>query len=149
MLLIAGDGHLRESLTNRCRELGLERHVQFLGWVPDASSRLLPAGEIFVQSSLWEAMSIVVLEAMASGKAMVVTSVGENTRVVIPEESALVVPPADPAALAEALRRLLRDPAMRVRLGKEAQSRYERYFTVGHMTRSYEALYKRLLADRR
>ena len=107
------------------RDLGLAEHVRLLGWVPQASDCVLPSCDIFVQSSLWEAMSIVVLEAMAAGKAMVVTRVGENPSVVVEGETGITVPPADPEAMAIALRRLLKDQALRQRLGHAARERYE------------------------
>jgi len=144
-LLIVGDGHLRESLQQQARALNLGERVQFLGWVPEASDCALPACDIFVQSSLWEAMSVVVLEAMASGKPMVITSVGENAHVVENEKSGLVVPPADPAALAQALHRLINDPALRSRLGEAARARHAERFGVQHMVRAYESLYAELL----
>jgi glycosyltransferase involved in cell wall biosynthesis len=145
MLLVAGDGVLRSELVERAARLGLTDQVRFLGWVPEAARQVLPACDIFVQSSLWEAMSIVVLEAMAAGKPTVVTSVGENTHVVVPSETGLVVPPADPAALAEALRSLLRDPVRRAALGRDARRRYEQRFRVEHMVVEYERLYLEIL----
>jgi len=56
-LVIAGHGHLRASLEQLASELGLGEYVEFLGWVPDAAQRILPVCDVFVQSSLWEAMS--------------------------------------------------------------------------------------------
>jgi glycosyltransferase involved in cell wall biosynthesis len=149
LLVIAGDGGLREPLRTRCAALRLDEYVRFLGWVPQASDRLLPNCDIFVQSSLWEAMSIVVLEAMAAGKPMVVTAVGENPHVVLPGETGLVVPPADPVALAESLRRLLHDEDLRNSLGRAARARYEAQFTVRHMIEAYERLYDELVRESR
>jgi rhamnosyl/mannosyltransferase len=82
---------------------------------------------------------------MAAGKPTVVTSVGENPHVVVPSETGLVVPPADPAALAEALRSLLRDPVRRAALGRDARRRYEQRFRVEHMVAQYQRLYLEIL----
>lgn len=144
-LLIVGEGVLRKDLEQQCREAGLGQHVRFLGWVPEASQRALPACDIFVQSSIWEAMSIVLLEAMAAGKAIVTTSVGENPHVVTSGESGLVVPPADAEALADALALLLRDTVRRNTIGRAAAARYVEHFTVERMTRDYENLYCELI----
>ena len=143
-LEIAGNGPLRESLEARARAQGLGDTVRFLGWVPQASAQLLPAVDIFVQSSLWEAMSVVVLEAMAAGKPLVVTEVGENPHVVRNGYSGLIVPPGNPRALADALRQLLRDAGMRARLGATARASYQQSFTSRHMITGYETLYARL-----
>lgn len=148
LLLVTGDGPLKDELVGRAAQLGIAEQVRFLGWVPDAARYLLPVCDVFVQSSLWEAMSIVVLEAMAAGKPMVVTSVGENPFVVIPGETGLIVPPADPPALAEALRSLLRDPARRASLGRDARIRYEQRFRVEHMLAEYQRLYLDVLGVR-
>ena len=144
-LVLAGHGQLKESLESQARALGLDDHVKFLGWVSEASRKLMPVCDIFVQSSLWEAMSVVVLEAMAAGKPMAVTTVGENPHVVQNERTGLTVPPGDARALAESLRRLLRDPSLRDNLGRAARRRYEDHFTNQHMVRAHEALYSELV----
>lgn len=144
-LLIVGGGHLQQSLEQQSRALNLEDSVQFLGWVPEASDCALPACDIFVQSSLWEAMSVVVLEAMASRKPMAITGVGENPYVVEDGKSGLIVPPADPGALARALHRLVNDRALRTQLGEAAQLRHAEQFQLHHMVRGYESLYTELL----
>lgn len=147
MLLIAGDGGLRDDLHALASQLGLNDCVRFLGWVPQASDRVLPACDIFVQSSRWEAMSVVVLEAMAAGKPMVVTRVGENPHVVVDGETGLTVPVGDPEALASGLRTLLRDAGMRQRMGQAARRRYEAKLTTRHMIRAYESLYRELAGE--
>lgn len=147
LLLIGGEGCLRSALESQAKILHLEDRVRFLGWVPQASARLLPAADIFVQSSLWEAMSIVVLEAMAARKAMVVTSVGENPHVVVDGDTGLMVAPGDAAALACALDKVIDEQPLRERLGRQARARYERLFTVRHMVAAHESLYKELLGE--
>lgn len=147
-LVVAGQGVLRESLEQQARALGLGEDVKFLGWVSEASRKLMPVCDIFVQSSLWEAMSVVVLEAMAAGKPMTVTTVGENPHVVLDEKTGLLVPPGNARALADSLRRLLRDDALRAALGSAARRRYEEHFTNQHMVRAHEALYAELAGNR-
>jgi glycosyltransferase involved in cell wall biosynthesis len=147
-LVIAGHGHLRQTLEEQAAALGLSRQVEFLGWVPDASRRILSACDVFVQSSLWEAMSIVVLEAMAAARPMVVTRVGENAHAVIDGVSGLLVPPADPQALAAGLAKLISRPALAAAFGAAARDRYLKYFTVEPMVSAYERLYSELAEAR-
>lgn len=145
-LVVAGQGVLRPSLEQRAQELGLAGHIEFLGWVTDAARRVLPACDIFVQSSLWEAMSVVVLEAMAAGKPMVVTRVGENAHAVVDGTSGLVVSPGDSRALAEGIARLLRNPGEAQSFAAEARRRYLAHFTSKPMMAAYESLYADLAA---
>ena len=67
VFVIAGDGPLRAELERRVHQLDLGRFVHFLGWVPNAARELLHSLDVFCQSSLWEANSIVLLEAMSIG----------------------------------------------------------------------------------
>jgi glycosyltransferase involved in cell wall biosynthesis len=144
-LLIVGDGSLRSQLERQIVELGLASNVCLLGWIPDASRCALPACDIFVQSSLWEAMSVVVLEAMATARPIVLTQVGENPNTLRDGVNALLVPPGDSRQLADALARLIDDPAFAQRLGAGARARYEESFTEQHMVRQYEDLYHELV----
>lgn len=149
-LLVVGGGHLMDSLTDQARRLGLdEQHIRFLGWIPEASDCALPVCDIFVQSSLWEAMSVVVLEAMASGKPMVITSVGENPYVIENGQTGMIVPPGDHDALADALHQLLTDASLRDRLGRNARQRHGERFRVTDMTQAYESLYAEMSMERR
>jgi glycosyltransferase involved in cell wall biosynthesis len=144
-LLIVGEGPLRKKLEQIAKDLCIEDMVHFVGWVKDASSTVLPLFDVFVQSSLWEAMSVVILEAMAARKPIIATRVGENEVVLIDEETGLLVPAGNEKSLAVAIRRLLDDPDLRNKLGCAAQHRYETEFTGLAMAKRYEALYESML----
>lgn len=145
LMLIAGEGKLRPALEQQSSELGLDSCVKFLGWVPEASRQALPACDIFVQSSLWEAMSVVVLEAMAASKPIVATNVGENSRVLVDKECALVVAPRDATALAQALESLLVDSTLGQRLAQSARDRFGQHFTIERMIENHQAMYSELV----
>ncbi|MBM0106227.1 glycosyltransferase family 4 protein [Steroidobacter sp. S1-65] len=147
-LLIVGGGPLQTQLQEQAAQLGLDpQQVRFLGWIPEASDCALPACDIFVQSSLWEAMSVVVLEAMAHGRPMVITRVGENPHVIEDGKTGLLVPSADSDALADALYRLLQDPEWARRLGAAARVRHAERFQVRNMVEDYQALYDEILGN--
>lgn len=145
--LIAGDGHLRGDLLAEIEKQGLSEDVFLIGWVKDAPRHFLPNLDIFFQPSLWEAMSMVLLEAMAAGKAIVATSVGETEYILSDKENARIVPPAAIDEMTAALQSLVVDANMRQHLGDKAQSHYSRFFTASEMTGRYEKLYDTLLAS--
>lgn len=145
LFVIVGDGKLRGDLEAKRRELGLEDTVVLTGWITNAADVALPTFDIFFQPSLWEAMSVVILEAMAAGKPVVATRVGENGEVIDDGVDGLLVQPKDIAGMAEALGRLIDDPTLRVRLGAAARRKVEQHFTVEHMTRAYEEVYLDLM----
>jgi glycosyltransferase involved in cell wall biosynthesis len=129
--------------------LGLSDTVEFAGWRQDAARSVLPALDVFVQSSHWEAMSIVLLEAMAAGCPIVATAVGENPLVLKQGETGILVPPGDPEALAQGLTRLLQNEPLRRRLADAARESYEASFTATAMAQRYDATYKELLRRNR
>lgn len=133
-LLVIGDGVLRAYLEHRVNDLGLAPRITFAGFRSDVP-RCLAAADVFVLPSLSEAHSFGILEAMRASLPMVVTSVGGNTESVRPDREALVVPPADSMALAEALGRLIGDEGLRGRLGTLARRRFLEEFTEDDMVR--------------
>jgi glycosyltransferase involved in cell wall biosynthesis len=139
--VIAGEGKLRPELERLRRDLGLEQTVIFAGWMTNAAASLLPAVDIYFQPSLWEAMSIALLEAMAAGKPIVSTSVGEAPYVIADGEDGLLVEPRDIEAMVRQLDRLITDPGLRHRLGEAAERKATEQFTVARMARAYEAVY--------
>lgn len=147
IFLVVGEGHLRKNLETRARELALGDSVQFLGWVRNADSRILPLFDVLFQSSHWEAMSMVVLEAMAGGKPVVATDVGENRHMIEHGKNGFLVRPRDIASMADALETLSKNPEILKRQGIESRKRFEEKFTSLAMVRKYEDLYETMASS--
>ncbi|NOZ83155.1 MAG: glycosyltransferase family 4 protein [Euryarchaeota archaeon] len=116
-LVVAGDGPERERLELLAEELGVSERVRFLGWVSGAEV-LLSACDVFVLPSYSEGLPMALVEAMAAGRACVVTDIGLP---VVHGVTGLVVRAGDAGALAEALDALAEDEGLRRRLGEEAR----------------------------
>lgn len=145
-LMIVGEGDMRPQLEAQTDQLGLRDCVTFAGWRPDAATALLPTFDVFVQSSYWEAMSVVILEAMAAGKPIVATAVGENPLVLAHDRTALLVPPRDAEALADGLATAIQDATLRRRLGAAAQTEYVQTLTGLAMAKRYDEVYRACLS---
>jgi L-malate glycosyltransferase len=146
LTLIVGDGPDRYELESRTIAMGLDRDIRFLGNRRDVPD-LLAAADIFVLSSLWEGLPLVLLEAMAAGLPAVVTAVGGNPEVVEDGASGMLVPAGDERALVEALSSLLSDPLRREQMGRAARERFDRYFSVQRFIEAHERLYEEMLAN--
>lgn len=138
-LVVVGDGELRPECERLAADLGAADRVRFLGIRSDVP-RVLAAADAFVLASLWEGNPLSVMEAMASGKAIVATSVGCVPELV-PEEAGRLVPPGDPAALEAALLEVARDPPLARARGAAAARWARAHFDASLMTRAYEEVY--------
>ncbi|MFP3939160.1 MAG: glycosyltransferase family 4 protein [Thermoanaerobaculia bacterium] len=133
-----------EELWRRTAALGLEERTVFTGFRTDVP-KILPELTISVQPSLSEGLSNVILESMASGLPMVVTDVGGNPELIRDGVDGLVVPPADPPALAAAIGRLLADPERARAMGRSARRSASERFSLDEMVERTLALYRQLL----
>jgi glycosyltransferase involved in cell wall biosynthesis len=140
-VLVAGDGPCMADLRRESSDRRLAGVLEFLGVVRDIPPLLARAG-VFVLPSLSEGVSLTLLEAMACGLPVVATAVGGSPEAVEDGVTGLLVPPADPAALAAAILRVWRDPELARRLGAAGRRRAERHFDVVRMVRAYEGLYR-------
>jgi glycosyltransferase involved in cell wall biosynthesis len=140
--VIAGDGPARAAVEQLCRGSGLGDRVRMLGSREDVPV-LYRALDVAVLSSrpIVETLPVTLLEAAACGTPSVATAVGSVREVVADGETGFVVPPGDAAALAERITRLLRDPALRERMGAAAHARIARDFDERDMIRRYEDLF--------
>jgi len=139
-LLLAGDGPLHRTIEQQCVDLGLQQRVIFLGIRSDISD-LMNACDVFTLTSLSEAASLTLMEAMASKLAVVVTDVGGNPEIIRNGIDGLLAPRKDSDKLAECYIQLLSDPEKRMRFAKSAYERaVERYSldkTIGEYMRRY------------
>lgn len=145
-LLVIGDGPRRAHLERRARELDLDADVRFTGnqddvpaWLACLDIAVLPSyGDEGVPQSL--------MQAAACGLPSVSTPVGAIAEAVINGETGLLVPPRDPRALARALATLMRDRALRERMGRAARAYAQTHFGVDAMLDAMEAIFDRAAA---
>ncbi len=146
-LVMVGDGPLRRECGTVLAEAGLGD----LAWLPGARDdvpRVLRGLDLFVLPSRAEGISNTILEAMATGLPVVATHVGGNGELVRDGVSGYLVPPADPARLAEAMAAYLKDPALRHAHGREGRRLAVAEYTLAGMCDAYGRLYARQLAER-
>jgi len=141
-----GDGPYRPMLDMAASELGLERHVRFLGRVTDKEMHAWhELATLFVHPTLYEGSSLVTLEAMAHRRPVVASAAGGIPDKVRPGENGWLVPPGDPSALAAAISGAVADPARLARYGAAGRAIVEREFSWRAAGDATVALYRRLL----
>lgn len=133
-LLIVGEGIEGDNLREEIRRLKLEDNVSMLGVRRDIAN-ILAATDVFALCSDREGLPVAVLEAMAAGVPVVATAVGDLPSVVDDRQTGLIVPPQDPAALAQALCELLENPARAFEMGKAARAAVQGYSLDAMMSR--------------
>lgn len=141
---LAGDGPERASLEAKARELGVNDRVRFLGYREDVPA-LLASCDLFVLPSLYEGLPLAMLEAMAAGKPVIASAIGGIDEAVVHDETGILVPPADPAALAGAIRQVLFNPPLARRLGAAGRARVERDFSAESMVQGVVRVYDEVL----
>lgn len=135
---IVGDGPDRSELERLTGSLGLRERVRFVGWVDrNALAQHYARADLVALPSRMEGMPNVVLEAMAHERPVIATDVPGTRDVVAPEETGLLVPPDDDAALAHAIARLLGDSPLRQRMGAAGRARVLAQFTWPAAARAY------------
>lgn len=147
-IVIVGEGPEGEQLRQAARSSGLN-HVHFLGALPDADKNALYAlcrAVVFSSHLRSEAFGITLLEGARIAKPLICCEIGSGTTWVNRhEETGLVVPPADPAALAQAMNRLAGDDALCARLGHGAKLRWQQHFSPQAVGAAYRQLYDDVL----
>jgi L-malate glycosyltransferase len=145
-LLLVGDGPLRETLRDLALSLGIHDRVRFLGIRADVPD-ILPALDVFALTSLSEAASLTLLEAMASGVPVVVTAVGGNPELVRNGIDGICVPRGDVGATARAILQILGDPTSASKMGRAARERVVERYQLDATVAAYIQLYRYLCAS--
>jgi glycosyltransferase involved in cell wall biosynthesis len=137
---IVGDGEYREALEKLTVSLAIKDHVVFLGYHTDIPE-ILAVSDLFVHPSLLDALPTVLFEAMAVGVPIVASQVGGVPEIIDGEITGLLVPPGDPASLANACLRLLLDKSLSGRLTSAAREAVANRFDIRAQAAGLAALY--------
>jgi glycosyltransferase involved in cell wall biosynthesis len=147
-LVIGGVGDLA-ALRRKAAELGIGDRLALPGWLDGPEKeRELARAQVFCLPSHAEGLPMAMLEAMAAGKAVVASTVGGIPEAISDHGNGLLVPPRDVPALTAALGALLRDGALRERLGERARATVQQRFSTEAATGKLSALYRELAAAR-
>ena len=142
-IYIVGEGELQPELETQAKALGLGDRLVFSGFQRDVAAAL-SALDVVVFPSLWEGTPLTVFEALAMGKPIVATDADGLLDVLTDRKDAIVVPKANPAALADAVCELIGNPSLANRLATEARNTGRRY-DIAAFVRKMERLYELLL----
>src|SRR5262245_19465608 len=141
--VILGEGELREPLERQIRDYRLEKHVLLPGFRTDVLG-CMKAFDLFVMSSVTEGAGTAMLDAMACSRAAVATRAGGLPEIVRDGVTGVLVDPRDHHGMAQAIVGLLRDPALRARMGAAGRARVYDLFTVDRMIAETAAVYERV-----
>lgn len=147
-LILVGDGPLQEDLRDQVRDLGIEASVFFVGFRIDIPA-VLAALDLLVVPSVLEGFPMTTLEAMAMAKPIVATDINGIREEIHNGKTGILIPPADPQALAEGIKQMLKDRTQAKNLGTEARKHVEEMFDIKQQVALHEEVYEELLKSRR
>jgi len=145
-LVIFGEGEERKALEGQVARLGLEERVRMPGFLPNAGC-FLPYFDILAMPSLTEGLPITLLEAMRAGVPIAASRVGGIPYLLEEGKSGLLVPPADSAALADALSLLCEQPTIGREMAVAARTRFQTSYTSERMAEGYHRIYLNVLGQ--
>lgn len=145
-LFLCGVGPLRGEIQEFARKNDLEAKIKLAGFRDDVPE-IMKMVDVLALPSLWEGFGIVVIEAMAAAKPVIVSRASNLPEIVSEQEGILVLPNA-PLELAEAFRMLVSQPKLRQKLGRNGRKRVLNFFTQDPMIDALESYFYELLSER-
>lgn len=149
-LVVAGKGDdlYEEKLSVMVRDLNIKNHVEFLGFVKDVGGFIANI-DIAVAPAIWiETCSLMLLEYMSKGKAIVTSDHGGQPEVIDNNVEGILIPHSDPILLAEKLAHLIQDKAFRESLGRAAKERFDNKLSFASFLDHTFSLYERVVKRR-
>lgn len=137
---VFGEGELRWELESLIESYGLGNNVFLLGFVPDAA-KYIPACNVFLLPSRTEALGYVLLECGLTKTPAIATRVGGIPELILHEKTGLLVPENSPYVIAEAIKKLYANEALRDKLSGALKEKIESEYTLQKMTEETEKLY--------
>lgn len=148
VLVLVGEGPLREELEALAQELGVAGRVRWVGWA-NAMSRYAAAADVWLAPSRHEPLGNTVLDAWVHGVPVVASNVGGLAMLVEDGKTGLLVEKEDDAGLAGAVERVWADKGLRERLAAGATARFEREFAEDVIVGQYVAYYRKLAEEKK
>ena len=146
-LVVMGKGPMREELEARCRQYGIAEHVLFTGLLKNPMP-VLPRLRGIVMTSLSEASSLSILEAMMCGTPVIAGAVGGNPEHIHHQKTGFLVPGRSAEGFAEPMGLLLEDESLWKRLGQASRKDASERFSFESMVKRYRVIYEKLLQNR-
>ncbi len=143
-VFVGRDGGMQKKIEGKIAALNLEEMIVLAGSRGDIE-HIIPVFDVMLLASHEEGFSNVLLEGMACAKPIVATDVGGNPESVKDGETGFIIPPRNPATMAEALKKLLTGAELRKRLGEAGRRRVERLFSKQKLIRSMDEFYQEIL----
>lgn len=140
VFIVIGEGNERKNLESLIKKYNLKNNFILTGQI-DEAAKLLPAFDIYACSSVKEGLPYSILEAMSAGLPIVSTNVGGLPEMIDHEKTGLLVKPAKALELAEKIKLLLNNEALRQKLGAGAQVKTKREFSLERMVRATRKIY--------
>jgi glycosyltransferase involved in cell wall biosynthesis len=144
VLLMIGDGELKEKAIELTRELGIEKSVVFQKFRSDVAD-VLSSSDVFCLPSLWEGFPIALLEAMAMRKAVIATEVDGSVEIIQNKKNGLLIKPQNIQMLADVIKELMSNNSLRNELAAAAQQTILNDFDVKKMAKKIENVYLNVL----
>ena len=138
--IICGRGKLNNFLKQRCRDLGIEKRVFFLGFRKDIP-RILKIADVFVLSSFREGLSVSMIEAMSSGLPCVASKIRGNIDLIDEGQQGFLVPPGEAEKFAEAIDKILDDSVLRERMSRESKEK-AKHFDISEVSKTMLEIYQ-------
>lgn len=147
---LIGDGPERRSLESLCQQLGIAERVRFLGAMAHQPTLAEVAqADVFVLASFAEGLPVALMEAMALGVPCVSTTIAAIPELIEDGKNGMLAPPANPAALHRALKRLAGDAAFRLFLGRNARATVEESYNLARNLDMLQQVWLRRLSGHR
>ncbi|MEQ9620234.1 MAG: glycosyltransferase [Deltaproteobacteria bacterium] len=148
VFVLVGDGPERERLETYVNETSLDDRVVFLGHRQDIRE-ILSGCDLFVLPSLYEGLPLSILEAMAAGRPVIASDINGTDEIIIDGKTGILVPPADPRAIAEAIRRILSDPSLARNLADSGKKRAHSEFSSKKMVEGVTRVYDDIIREKK
>lgn len=144
-LLIVGDGRYRDNLEQLARRLNLSNRIYFTGNLKDVS-KPLAAIDVFAMPAVWrEGFGLSIVEAMACQKPVIVTNIWALNTLIQNRVNGILVEPRNVEDLAHAIRLILKDLALKEKIGKAGQETAQKRFSLDRMVQEVETVYEEVL----